>query len=84
VKIVSHVVPAPDCERPKPPPKTMPANRPFGSVGSLLSAHLALAAVLIVVHTIVWTAASEMMRWPGAPWDDMLEAYSWAQHWQLG
>ena len=34
--------------------------------------------------TIVWTVASDVMRWPGALWDDMLEAYSWAQHWQLG
>ena len=46
--------------------------------------HLVMAALLIIVHTIVWTIASDVMRWPGALWDDMLEAYSWAQHWQLG
>ena len=56
----------------------------LGSSSAKSAGHVGTVALLIIVHTVVWTIASDVMRWPGALWDDMLEAYSWAQHWQLG
>jgi Dolichyl-phosphate-mannose-protein mannosyltransferase len=40
--------------------------------------------VFIAAHVFVWTIAISICRLPGVLWDDMLETYSWAQHWQLG
>lgn len=40
--------------------------------------------VFIAAHILVWTAAMSISRLPGVLWDDMLETYSWGQHWQLG
>ena len=37
-----------------------------------------------MAHVLVWTIAMSVSRLPGALWDDMLETYSWGQHWQLG
>lgn len=43
-----------------------------------------LVALFILAHTVVWTLMPTISRAPAALWDDMLETYSWAQHWQLG
>src|SRR5215831_3966533 len=43
-----------------------------------------LLLLLIVAHVIVMTLFTWIARYPGAVWDDMLEAWSWGQHFQLG
>ena len=40
--------------------------------------------VFATAHVVVWTVAMSVARLPGVLWDDMLETYSWGQHWQLG
>ncbi len=40
--------------------------------------------MFITAHVLVWTLAMSIARLPGVLWDDMLETYSWGQHWQLG
>ena len=40
--------------------------------------------VFIAAHVVAWTVAISVSRLPGVLWDDMLETYSWGQHWQLG
>ena len=43
-----------------------------------------LLLLLIVAHVIVMTLFAWIARYPGVVWDDMLEAWSWGQHFQLG
>jgi 4-amino-4-deoxy-L-arabinose transferase-like glycosyltransferase len=40
--------------------------------------------LLIAAHVVVMTLFPWIARFPGAVWDDMLEAWSWGQHFQLG
>ena len=62
-----------------------PRRRPCASVyRGAGTNHLALIWIMIACHTLVWTLATTVLRWPGAMWEDMLEAYIWAQQWQLG
>src|SRR6478735_8782763 len=43
-----------------------------------------LLLLLIVAHAIVVLLFTWIARYPGAVWDDMLEAWSWGQHFELG
>jgi 4-amino-4-deoxy-L-arabinose transferase-like glycosyltransferase len=43
-----------------------------------------LLMLLIVAHVFVITLFPWIARYPEAVWDDMLEAWSWGQHFQLG
>lgn len=40
--------------------------------------------LLIAAHVVVMTLFPWIARFPGAVWDDMLEAWAWGQHFQLG
>jgi 4-amino-4-deoxy-L-arabinose transferase-like glycosyltransferase len=43
-----------------------------------------LLLLLIVAHVVVMTLFPWIARLPGAVWDDMLEAWAWGQHFELG
>lgn len=77
---MSNVIPVPGTGR----PTAWVAYGVRRAVDAESASPVVMAALLITVHTLVWTVASDVMRWPGVLWDDMLEAYSWAQDWQLG